>query len=298
MADTPVSDLRSAHAHCERLVQSHDRDRFLSTLFTPREARRDLCILYAFNLEVARVREVVREPMPGELRLQWWRDLIEGLGRGEVSGHPVAAALLDLLARTDLPRGALLNLIDARTFDLYDDPMPSLNDLEGYAGETSSILIQLSAGLLLGRQDAALADACGHAGVAIALTGLMRALPLTAARGQCYLPADILAAFGSGREDVVGRKPTDGVKSALATLRSRAAHHVSQAVSALEGAPAAALPAFLPLALVPADLKALAGAGNPFSDVVGASRLRRQWMLWRAARRARAGKAFVTLPAA
>ncbi len=296
MADAASPDIAAAYAHCERIVRAHDRDRFLSTLFAPADARRDLCALYAFNLEVARVREVVREPMPGELRLQWWRDLIEGLGRGEVSGHPVAAALLDMLGRRDLPRGALLNLIEARTFDLYDDPMPSLNDLEGYAGETSSILIQISAGLLLGRQDASLADASGHAGVAIALTGLMRALPLSAARGQCYIPVDILAAFGGGREDVVARKPSDAVTSALGTLRSRAAHHTVEALRALKDAPPEALPAFLPLALVGPDLQALARAADPFAAVVGPSRLRRQWIMWRAASRARAGKPFVTLP--
>lgn len=292
----PSADLTSAYAHCERLVQTHDRDRFLAALFAPPIARRDLFILYAFNLEVARVREVVREPMPGELRLQWWRDLVEGLGRGDVSGHPVAAAVLDLMDRTDVPRGALLNLIDARTFDLYDDPMPSLNDLEGYAGETSSVLIQLSAGLLLGHQDPSLADASGHAGVAIALTGLMRALPLTSARGQCFIPADILTAFGGSREDVVGRQATNSVRSALATLRRRAAHHVEEAIEALKSVPVTALPAFLPLALVAPDLKALAQASDPFAAVVGASRLKRQWILWRAAGRASAGKPFVTPP--
>ncbi|OYY12706.1 MAG: phytoene/squalene synthase family protein [Rhizobiales bacterium 35-68-8] len=296
MADAP--DLSAAYSHCETLARTHDRDRFLAALFAPPPVRRDLCTLYAFNLEVARVREVVREPMPGELRLQWWRDLIEGLGRGEVSGHPVAAALLDLLGRTDIPKGALLNLIEARTFDLYDDPMPSLNDLEGYAGETSSVLIQLSAGLLLGRQDAKIANASGHAGVAIAITGLMRALPLTAPRGQCFLPMDILAAYGGSREDVVGRKTTPAVRDTLTALRARAVHHVTEAVSALRDVPVAALPAFLPLTLVAPDLAALSRAEDPFARVVGASRLRRQWLLWRAARKARAGQAFVTLPVA
>ncbi|OYW56150.1 MAG: hypothetical protein B7Z30_12545 [Rhizobiales bacterium 12-68-15] len=241
MADAP--DLTTAYSHCETLARTHDRDRFLAALFAPPSLRRDLCTLYAFNLEVARVREVVREPMPGELRLQWWRDLIEGLGRGEVSGHPVAAALLDLLGRTDIPKGALLNLIEARTFDLYDDPMPS-------------------------------------------------------PRGQCFLPMDILAAYGGSREDVVGRKTTPAVRDTLTALRARADHHVTEAVSALRDVPAAALPAFLPLTLVAPDLAALARAEDPFARVVGASRLRRQWLLWRAARKARAGQAFVTLPVA
>ncbi|MBA4788681.1 MAG: squalene/phytoene synthase family protein [Rhizobiales bacterium] len=294
--EAPGADLDKAYAHCAQVIRAHDRDRFLASLFAPPAVRRHLSALYAFNLEVARVREVVREPLPGEMRLQWWRDLIEGLGRGEVSGHPVASALMDTLAATDLPRPALLNLLEARTFDLYDDPMPSLNDLEGYAGETASVLIQLSAGLLLGRQDAGLATASGHAGVAVAVTGLMRALPITAARGQCFLPLDLLNAYGGTREDVVGRKATAGVRETLASLRRRVRHHLGEAQAALAGAPREALPAFLPLALVPGDLQDLARAPDPFAAVVGAPPLVRQWRLWRAARRARAGKPFFTLP--
>lgn len=296
--DPASASLETAYAHCASLIRTHDRDRFFATLFAPVRPRRQLCALYAFNLEVARVREVVREPMPGELRLQWWRDLIEGLGRGEVSGHPVATALLDLLATTDTPRGALLNLIEARTFDLYDDPMPSLNDLEGYAGETASVLIQLSVGLLMGRQEPALADASGHAGVAIALTGLMRALPLQAARGQCFLPLDLLHIHGASREDVVGRRAVEGIRATLAALRDSAAHHLAAARDALKDAPPAAIPAFLPLALVAGDLAALErAADDPFHQVVGVPPLMRQWALWRAARKARAGKSWIRLPA-
>ena len=58
-------------------------------------------------------------------------------------------------------------------FDLYDDTMPTLNDLEGYCGETSSSLIRLGAMILADGSDPGAADAAGHAGVAYALTGLL-----------------------------------------------------------------------------------------------------------------------------
>jgi 15-cis-phytoene synthase len=291
-------DLEAAYSHCADLIRAHDRDRFLAALFAASAPRRHLMALYAFNLEVARVREVVREALPGEMRLQWWREIIEGLGRGDVSGHPVAAAMLYTIAACDLPRGALLNLIDARTFDLYDDAMPTLHDLEGYAGETSSVLIQLGATVLLGRADPALSDAAGHAGAAIALTGLMRALPLHAARGQCFLPLDVLQRHGLTREDVVKRKAGPGLAAALAELRARAAHHVKAAHAALSHVPAQAVPAFLPLALVAGDLKALARAGDPFTRIVGLPPCARAWTLWRAAAKARAGRDWIKPPAA
>ena len=101
--------------------------------------------LYAFNLEVTRTRELAREPMPGEIRLQWWRDALGGAGRGEVDAHPVAAALRDVVVRYRLPPRMLVELIDARSFDLYDEPMASLSYLERYAAQTSSALIELAA---------------------------------------------------------------------------------------------------------------------------------------------------------
>ena len=88
--------------------------------------RRALYALYAFNLEVARTRELAREPMPGEIRLQWWRDVLGGAGRGEIDAHPVAAALRDVVVRYRLPPKMLLELIDARSFDLYNEPVASL----------------------------------------------------------------------------------------------------------------------------------------------------------------------------
>src|SRR5688572_9786132 len=140
----PVSfgeDMPDAFDHCEELVRAGDKDRFLATLFAPQKYRRALHALYAFNLEIARVREMAREPMPGEIRLQWWRDALLGAGQGEAASHPVAAALRETAVRYRLPPAALAGLIDARSFDVYDDPMASVADLEIYAMRTSSALL-------------------------------------------------------------------------------------------------------------------------------------------------------------
>src|SRR5580765_6566781 len=110
-------------AHCEALVRAADKDRFLATLFAPAEHRAALHALYACNVEIARVREIAREPLAGEIRLQWWTDVLHGAGRGEVEANPVAAALLATITRYRLPLAPLEALIDARRFDLYDEPM-------------------------------------------------------------------------------------------------------------------------------------------------------------------------------
>src|SRR5262245_33397601 len=109
-----------AFDHCQALVRQADRDRFLASLFAPADRRPDLFAIYAFNVEIAGVREVAREPLPGEMRLQWWRDVLDGSRPGEARDHPVAAALGEATARRGLPVDTLLDLIEARTFDLYD----------------------------------------------------------------------------------------------------------------------------------------------------------------------------------
>src|SRR4051812_41397535 len=113
------------YRHCEGLVRAIDKDRFLATLFAPAENRGPLFALYAFNAEIAGVRERARGPMPGEIRLQWWRDVLGGGRAGEAAANPVAAALTDTVARFALPKPRLIDLVEAHAFDLYDDPLPT-----------------------------------------------------------------------------------------------------------------------------------------------------------------------------
>ena len=169
--------MQDAFTHCEQLVRAGDKDRFLATLFAPEKYRRALFALYAFNLEVARVREVAREPMPGEVRLQWWADVLSGAGRGEVAANPVAAALREVVVRYRLPPQMLADLIEARRFDLYDEPMASLAALELYAAKTSSAVIDLAARILSDGRDPGIGDLAHHAGIAYAIAGLLRAFP-------------------------------------------------------------------------------------------------------------------------
>jgi phytoene synthase len=275
----------AAIAHCTELVRALDRDRYVADLFAPAERRDALFALHAFNIEVSRVREAITNPMAGEVRLQWWNDALIGEARGDVAANPVAAALLDAITNYHLPKEALFALVDARIFDLYDDPMPNVNDLEGYAGETSSALIRLATLVLTGATDKASAEAAGHAGVAYAVTGLLRAFPLHARRGQCFVPLDLLKAHGVGRDEAVSGTVTPGLRAALADMRNLARRHYEQAQAALRGVARENLPAFLPLALVPADLARMERREHdPFVAVPSLPPLARLWRLWRASR--------------
>src|SRR5262249_25511273 len=114
--------MQDAFAHCEALVRAADKDRFLATLFAPAEHRAALFALYAFNVEITRVRDAARDPVAGEIRLQWWSDVLGGEGRGEVEAYPEAAALRASMARYRLPLERPHGLKPARPLRLYDEP--------------------------------------------------------------------------------------------------------------------------------------------------------------------------------
>ncbi len=279
--------MQDAFAHCEGLLRAADKDRFLTTLFAPAERRDALFALYAFNLEIARVREVVREPVAGEIRLQWWSDVLGGAGRGEVAAHPVAAALLATMARYRLPPERFKVLIDARRFDLYDEPMATLADLEAYADGASASLVALAAQILTVGGEPDIGALSHHAGRAHALAGLLAAFPVHAARGQLYIPLEILARHGANRQEAKGPPATPQLLAALAELRTRARGHLGAAQELLATAAPAVMPALLPVALAGPTLARMERRGyDPFVPVAIAP-WRRQWLIWRAGRRPR-----------
>jgi phytoene synthase len=263
------SPMSEAFEHCMAQLHAGDRERYLTVLFAPEEKRPALAALYAFNLETARVRDVVSEPMPGEIRLQWWRDVVSGEREGEGRQHPVGAALCDAIEAYGLPRVALTNLTEARVFDLYDDPMPDRTTLEGYFGETAATLFQLSAQILDPTVAGKSADAAGHAGVAYGLSGMMRLAPLHRARGQVYVPGDILAAAGTDADRWLSGEGREAMGQATTICTALAREHLAKAEAALSGLPKSVRPAFLPLAVVKPVLARVqkAGAAHAFEPV-------------------------------
>jgi len=241
-------------ALCLSMLRETDRDRYLACLLSPEDKRGALASLYAFNAEIARVRDVVREPLPGEIRLQWWRDLLEGGAAGDTGGNPLAAGLLETIERYRLPRQTLVAMTEARIFDLYDDAMPDQTALEGYSGETASALIQL-AGLVLSPEDAIQsADAAGHAGVAQSIAGLLMLLPIHNRRRQIYVPLDILSATGLDRDTFLAGEDKARISAAIEVFSGLGLEHLQKARHA--GPIAKPLfPAFLPVSLAEHILK-------------------------------------------
>jgi 15-cis-phytoene synthase len=236
---------------CFDLVRQLDKDRFLATLFAPQESQKHLFALYAFNAEICRIRDVVSEPQIGEIRLQWWLDSLDGIYENVAQSHPVAAALKEAVGACHLPKQPLINLAHAHQFDFYADAMQDRNALEGYLGETQSVLFQLAAMIVVPEHTGLTAEAAGYAGVAYGLAELLA----KGERNQKFIPQ------------------TDSAGS----LRDHAIHRLGQARAELVKLVPSVLPAFLPLALTESYLKATPPRPVP--------QWKKQWHLWRAARR-------------
>lgn len=267
-------------------VREADHDRYLAALYAPPGKRDALLALYAFNAEIAGVRGRIREVLPGEVRLQWWRDTLGAPYDSAETGQPFADALRTAIAKYHLPLPAFENYLEARVFDLYDDPMPSRTDLEGYCGETASAVIQLVSMVLDPGSAQRFSELAGHAGCAQAMTGLLLLLPLHRARGQCYIPADLLQAVGTSPQDFIKGQDRDGALRAVAAMIALAREHLRVFQKGAPSLPVSLRPAFLPLALTAAMLGRMESRQQDVLDgKIALSHLRRHWLLWRHAAR-------------
>lgn len=269
--------------YCLALVREADRDRYLTALFAPKAHRNALYAIYAFNVEITRVRGLAREPMPGEIRLQWWREVLEGKRGSEAAANPVAAALLETLVRYRLGPERLIALIDARTFDLYEEPMPGVTELEIYGIKTQSALFGMAAEIL-GVRGPAAEMLTLDAGVAYAIAGILTGLPRHNARRQLFLPADVLRRYQVHANTIFAGQVSEGLRAVLAELRLLARKHLASAQGKLAAEPLEILPALLPAALVGPTLRQMEKTDYQPLHFEPPSALRRQWWLWRAAR--------------
>ncbi|MCX7304746.1 MAG: phytoene/squalene synthase family protein [Hyphomicrobiales bacterium] len=265
------------------LVRAADRDRYVSVLYAPQDRRADLLALDAFDAEISAIRDRVSEALPGEIRLQWWRDVIAANEAGAGAGHPVAEALLDAIRRNNLPRETFQNYLDARIFDLYDDPMPTRGDLEGYCGETSAAIVQLSAIVLDPKAAARTAGMAGHAGCALGIVRLLGKLGQHRRRGQCFVPKDILSAAGTTPQEFVAGGGPNAAR-AVAAMIALAREHLSAFEQSAAGLPATARAAFLPVATTGAILSKMAGREEELLTAsLDIAAWRKHWLIFRRA---------------
>jgi phytoene synthase len=244
-------------------VREQDRDRYLATLFAPAAARDALFALYAFYQEIARARRIASEPMIALIRLQWWRDALDGLERGRVLAHPVVEALDRAIAGGRLTPAPLEQAISGREHEVEDPPPADLDCLEAHLADTHGAIVRAAFGALDSDQEGRgrLADQIGMARGYLELAGWLYG---GGRPDQLWLPATFLAAHGAPSEQPATDAPADPAASdrLRQALARRGQEHLRAARASVDRSAAALLPALLPATLAAPPLADHA-AGRP-----------------------------------
>lgn len=257
-------------------LKSLDPERYLCCLYLPENIRHLAMTLYAFDAEIAKIPDLVSEPIPGEIRIQWWRDLVRS--GGNAGSGPLADALVGVMKQHNLPPDVLDNLLEARIFDLYNDPMPDETTYDGYLGETQSALLNLISGASKLERNRDLADACGHSGVAIGMARHLASCLRSRKSQQIFFPIQMITNQGLSREewfDGAGQQHVMVIRNLL----EKAERHVKSAKAAITNLPADRKSIFIPLVLAESLLKQIGqNPSTALESVVSLSPLKRQWV--------------------
>lgn len=270
-----------------RDLRQSDRLRYLSSLLVKEDRRAALTVLYAFHAEIGRIREMIKEPLPGEIRLQWWREVSADYARKEEAAmNPLAHALNQLIDQYGLQRASFDGYCRARIFDLYDDPMPDFAMYEGYAGETSAMILQLSSHIMDDTMARRTADLSGHGGIAQTVSYHLSTLWRHSKRGQLYLPMELLQRQGLTRDAFLKGEDPDAVKQVIDAFITFGETHYQKAQEQHKALDPSMKPAYFPLHMVPRIFNNARKLGEKCLDkspqpVLWLS----QWDLWRGARR-------------
>ena len=265
-------------SYCEDLMQRFDNDRYLCNLFAKPAQREALSAIGAFGVEVARIREQVREPLLGHMRLRWWADALDGVWAGTPPHHPVAEALAEAVHRFTLDRQPFDRLLTGRAQDMDEHPPASVGSLLDYAEATSASLARAGLRVLTAEDDETQAAARDVA-VAWALVGLIRAVPFHAGARRLYLPADLNQEAELDMYRLFARGYTAGLPAVVEKLVGVATDLLRQARARRRTICAAALPVLLPASLADLSIRKLrAAAFNPFDERV---RERSPWRMVR-----------------
>ena len=280
-----VDPLADAIEYCAQLAREHARDQWLGALYASPAVRSALFALASFDFESRQALKRTRDPNLTAIRLAWWREVIAGERQAEAAGNPIALALRAATDAYALPQTWLEAMLDARLQEIAPQDDFSHVAFRAFADESEGARLRLASRIAAGGQDLDQSDAHAPAGMALALSRLLRELPFKAGSAPTLVPTDVAARHGVSIADFDARRTTPGVLAACGELRGLARDELAEAERRLKSSSPAILPAFIPLAPLRLDLDRVdRGADRPFDYRGEVSLLRRQWAIWRWAR--------------
>ncbi len=278
--------LAEAHRYCAAFAREHARDQWLGALYAGDGARDALLALASFDHEIRQAPLRARDPNLAAIRLAWWRGVVGGERDEEAAGSPVVLALRSAIETFALNRGWLQAMLDARLQAMAPQDDFTLAAFEAYAEVCEGARLRLASQIAAGGRDLDQDSAHAPAGLALAIARVLVELPFKAGAAPTLFPVDVAARHGVGAPDFDTRRASNGIAAACAEMRALAREKLGEAERLLRSSPPSILPAFIPLGALRLDLDRLERhASHPFDPRAAPSPLRRQWAIWRWARR-------------
>ncbi|KAL5482711.1 hypothetical protein ACEPAI_9305 [Sanghuangporus weigelae] len=191
-------------AYCRDFVMKHDRDAYLTSQFFPKHLQPACFAVRAFYVQLAMIQDSVTNPLIGQMRMQFWKDVIQHLGAPQ---HPIAAALRDASKIAHIAPYHLRRIVDARDVELNSPSHLNTDTLLAHAESTTSTLNYILLAILGLSSSDTYSHAASHLGVAQTIATLLRALPYHASKGVMVIPASITAAHHVNQEEVFRHGP-------------------------------------------------------------------------------------------
>ena len=267
--------------YCEQKALARGSSLYYSVLFLPADLRRAVTALQAFRRELADAVDEASDPVVARTKLLWWRTELSAALAGQPQ-HPVTRALAPVVARFELPREHLFELIDGAQMDLDYNRYPDFATLEVYCHRTSGVVALLSAGILGYTQPATL-EFARTLGTALQLASIVRDMGENARRNRIYVPLDELQRFGLTTDDIIGLREDERSERLTAFLIERTRSCFERAFAVLPQEDRKAQRANLILAAIYRTLidEIALLHGRTLNQRVALTPLRKLWIAWR-----------------
>jgi phytoene synthase len=224
------SNLDASYGFCDDLSRREAKNFYWSFRLLPADRRRSMSALYAFMRHTDDLADEPGDPSAKAEALRRWRiDLDDSLA-GRAEAWPGLPALADTVARHGVEPKYLHAVIDGVEMDVTPRAYSTFDELYAYCYRVASAVglccLSIWGYRSEGGKAEALAEACG---VALQLTNILRDVGEDARNGRVYLPADELARFDVGPDDLRAAAPTRGARALFESQARRAYSYYEKA---------------------------------------------------------------------
>lgn len=280
-AGMPSSKNGTAFDLCVQDMRDRDPDRYACALFAGDKHLAAMIGLLSFHHELAHSRDDVSEAMIGDIRLQWWRDALDGIFAGTPRKHPTAELLAEVAESQVLDRRLLDSMIDGRAECHNPDGIQTWQDLEDWIYKTSGRLAETMLSVM-GVTDANSHAAMRHVVVGYGLTGMARAVAAMGRQGNVVLPRQEMKALGLAPEAIMRGKEEENLPVLIYDMLDIANGHLAEARKLRSKIDPQAISVLLQARLADYYIVRTKKAGYSFENPVQIGALRRQLRLTRA----------------